>query len=126
MNKTIFIMKKLIVALCTAAMLGSAGTLLAKNTKETICHNGSYYNGTDANGIVQEVDISFVISIAGRNVAKAVNKHVDNHSDLTDFQTDGTQEICEPSVDGNDPVCKYVTLCGPVDEDYRLILGERI
>ena len=37
-------MNKLIVALCTVVMLGSAGSVLAKDHKLPICHNGSTYD----------------------------------------------------------------------------------
>ena len=61
-------MKKFIVALCTVGMLGSAGSVLAKGHKASICHNGSTY---DEDAMMDE-DISFVITIAGRETAKAV------------------------------------------------------
>jgi len=104
-------MKKLIVALCTVGMLGSAGSVLAKDHKASICHNGSTYNSDT----MVEDDISFVITIAGRGIAKAVGKHVDNHGDLETYQEGGEGEECKLLDDGITIDCKVVTLCGPVE-----------
>jgi hypothetical protein len=102
-------MKKLIVALCTAVMLGCAGSVLAKDHKASICHNGSTY---DADTLM-DVPISFVITIAGRQLAKAVEKHVLNHGDAETYQADGDGEVCELLDDGT-TACKTVTLCSEV------------
>ena len=100
-------MKKLIVALCTAVMLGSAGSVLAKDHKLPICHNGSTYDEDD----MMEIPISFVITIAGRSIAKAVEKHLANHEDLETYQLLGEGEECKLLDDGTTD-CKVVTLCG--------------
>jgi hypothetical protein len=102
-------MKKLIVALCTAVMLGCAGSVLANDHKASICHNGSTYNEATA----MEDPISFVITIAGRQLAKAVEKHVLNHGDLETYEELGDGEECELLDDGTTD-CKTVTLCGEV------------
>ena len=102
-------MNKLIVALCTVVMLGSAGSVLAKDHKLPICHNGSTYDEDD----MMETPISFVITIAGRSIAKAVEKHVDNHGDLETYQELGEGEECKLLDDGITIDCKVVTLCGP-------------
>ena len=102
-------MKKLIVALCTAVMLGCAGSVLANDHKASICHNGSTYNEATAT----EDPISFVITIAGRQLAKAVDKHVLNHGDLETYQDDGDGEVCKLLDDGTTE-CKTVTLCSEV------------
>lgn len=107
-------MKKSIVALCAGVMLGSAGSLLAKDHKASICHNGSTYDVATAT----EVPISFVITIAGREIAQAVQKHVDNHGDLETYAEIGPGEVCELVVDdvtGETTVeCNEVVVCGPV------------
>jgi len=107
-------MKKLIVALCTVVMVGSAGSVLAKDHKTSICHNGSTYN----EAIMMDEDISFVITIAGRKIAQAVQKHVDNHVDLETYAENGPGVECELVVDdvtGEERVeCNDVILCGPV------------
>jgi hypothetical protein len=102
-------MNKLIVALCTVVMFGSAGSVLAKDHKTSICHNGSTYNSEDQ----MENPISFVITIAGRSIAKAVEKHVANHGDLETYLEGGEGEECKLLDDGTTD-CKIVTLCGPV------------
>jgi hypothetical protein len=112
MNKTNFTMKKLIVALCTVVMLGSTGTVLAKGHKVSICHNGSTYN-TETR---VEDPISFVITIAGREIEKAVEKHVANHADLETYLELGEGEECNLLGDGSID-CNVVTLCGPVITD---------
>ena len=104
-------MKKFIVALCTVGMLGSAGSVLAKDHKASICHNGSTYDS----GTMTENPISFVITIAGRGIAKAVDKHVANHGDLETYQEGGEGEECELLDDGITIDCKVVTLCGPAE-----------
>jgi len=101
-------MNKLIIALCTGVMLGSTGSVLAKDHKQSICHNGSTYN----EATMMEEDISFVITIAGRDIAKAVEKHVANHGDLETYQELGEGEECELLDDGT-VACDVVTLCGP-------------
>jgi hypothetical protein len=87
-------------------MLGCAGSVLAKDHKASICHNGSTYD--EAN--MTENPISFVITIAGRQLAKAVEKHVLNHGDLETYQEDGDGEVCKLLDDGT-TACKTVTLC---------------
>jgi hypothetical protein len=102
-------MNKLIVALCTAVMLGCAGSVLAKDHKESICHNGSTYN--ELTGM--EDPISFEITIAGRQIARAVEKHVANHDDLVDtYRVTVEGEVCELLDDGTTD-CEIVMLCGP-------------
>jgi len=101
-------MNKFIVALCTGVMLGSAGSVLAKDHKESICHNGSTYN----EATMMEEDISFVITIAGRDIARAVEKHVANHGDLETYVESGEGEECKLLDDGM-VACDVVTLCGP-------------
>ena len=105
-------MKKLIVALCTVGMLGSAGSVLAKDHKASICHNGSTYDEGDA----METPISFVITIAGRGIAKAVDKHVANHGDWETYVEIGPGDECELVDDGTGAMiveCNEVMLCGP-------------
>ena len=106
-------MNKLIVALCTVVMLGSAGSVLAKDHKTSICHNGSTYNSVT----MMEDPISFVITIAGRETAKAVEKHVANHGDLETYTIDQVPgEECELVDDGTGTMtveCNEVMLCGP-------------
>ena len=54
-------MNKLIVALCTGVMLVPTGSVLAKDQKESICHNGStYYVAT-----LREVDSAVVVTVGG-------------------------------------------------------------
>jgi len=55
----------------------STGSVLAKDHKASICHNGSTYNSDTQ----MEDPIAFVITIAGRDIARAVEKHVANHGD---------------------------------------------
>ena len=100
-------MKKFIVALGTVALLGSSGAVLADNHKDSICHNGSTYNS----GTQVEDPISFVITIAGKSTAKAVNKHVANHGDLETWEEDGTGEECELGDDGLTVECNDVMFC---------------
>jgi len=99
-------MKKFAVALCAGVMLGSAGSVLAKDHKASICHNGSTYNSDTQ----MEDPISFVITIAGRDVARAVEKHVANHGDLETYIESGEGEECELLEDGT-VACDAVTLC---------------
>ena len=104
-------LKKLTVTLCTVVMLGSAGSVLAKQDKQdkaSICHNGSTYDESTA----MEEPISFVITIAGKRIAKAVDKHVANHGDLETYVEGGEGEECELLDDGT-KACEVVTLCGP-------------
>jgi hypothetical protein len=103
-------MKKLIVVLCTGVMLGSAGSVLAKDHKASICHNGSTYNEDTG----MEDRISFVITIAGRAIARAVEKHVVNHGDLETYVENGPGEECELVDDGTGTMiveCNDVLLC---------------
>ena len=104
-------MKKLTVTLCAVVMLGSAGSVLAKQDKTSICHNGSTYD----EGTAMEEPISFVITIAGKRIAKAVDKHVANHGDLETYQEGGEGEEFNPSGGRLTIYCKVVTLCGPVE-----------
>lgn len=108
-------MKKLIVALCTVVMVGSAGSVLAKDHKTSICHNGSTYN----EATMMEEPISFVITIAGKRIAKAVGKHVDNHGDLETYEEEVVPgEECELVDDGTGNMiveCSEVILCGPIE-----------
>ncbi|MDH3417729.1 MAG: hypothetical protein OEM64_15575 [Gammaproteobacteria bacterium] len=98
-------MKRLIVALCTAVMLGCAGSVLANEHRIPICHNGSTYNvdGTESS-------ISFVITIAGRQPAKAVAKHLEKHLDSDSYIERGPGQVCELGDDGARQ-CTDVTLC---------------
>ena len=107
-------MKKLIVTLCTCVMLGSAGSVLANDHKTSICHNGSTYS----EDTMLEEPISFVITIAGRAIAQAVEKHVVNHGDLETYEEIGLGEECEFVDDGTGTgtmivECNEVMLCGP-------------
>jgi len=102
-------MKRFTVVLCAGVMLGSAGSVLANDHKASICHNGSTYNSDTQ----MEDPISFVITIAGRDIARAVEKHVANHGDLETFQELGEGEECELLEDGL-VACDAVTLCGDV------------
>ena len=102
-------MKKQIIAISTVVLLGTAGAALANGHKESICHNGSTYNST-----TMEYDpISFVITIAGRQHAKAVEKHVENHGDLDEayIEVEVPGEECELLDDGVTVECDEVTLC---------------
>jgi hypothetical protein len=102
-------MKKPIVALCTTVMLGYAGFVLADDHRESICHNGSTYN--ELTGM--EDPISFEITIAGSQIARAVEKHVANHDDLVEtYALTGEGELCELLDDGTTD-CNTVLLCGP-------------
>ena len=97
------------------APTGGAGffdTIEANQNGHTasICHNGSTYD----EGTMMETPISFVITIAGRRIAKAVDKHVANHGDLETYEEGGKGEECKLLDDGNTIDCKVVTLCGPV------------
>ncbi len=107
-------MNKLIVALCAVVMLGSAGSVLAKDhkAKASICHNGSTYNSET----MVEDDISFVITIAGKEIAKAVDKHVANHGDSETYVDLGPGEECELVDDGTGTMiveCNEIMLCEP-------------
>jgi hypothetical protein len=84
--------------------------VLAKDHKASICHNGSTYNEDTG-----EERISFVITIAGRAIARAVEKHVVNHDDLETYMEIGPGEECELLDDGITIGCKVVTLCGPAE-----------
>ena len=100
-------MKKLVLAISTTVMVGSAGTALADNHKESICHNGSTYNA-----VTQESEpLSFVNTIAGKQKARAVDKHVENHGDLETYVETGEGEECELLDDGVTVECDEVTLC---------------
>jgi len=109
-------MNKLIVALCTVVMVGSTGSVLAKDHKASICHNGSTYTLVD-DTLVEE-PLSFVITIAGRAIAQAVEKHVVNHGDSETYEEIGPGEECELVVDdvtGEEMVeCNEVMLCEPI------------
>jgi hypothetical protein len=111
----IHMMKKLLVVLCTGVMLGSAGSVLAKDHRVSICHNGSTYNEETE----MEDPISFVITIAGKAKAQAVQKHVANHGDLETYAELGEGLECELVVDdatGESTVeCSEVMLCGSAD-----------
>ena len=100
-------MKKQIIAISTVVLLGTAGAALAGGHKESICHNGSTYNS----GTGENDPISFVITIAGKNLAKAVEKHMENHGDLDTYQEGGAGEECELLDDGVTVECDDVTLC---------------
>ena len=107
-------MKNLIVILCTGVMLGSAGSVLAKDHKTSICHNGSTYN----EATMMEEPISLVITIAGRAIAQAVEKHVVNHGDSETYVEIAPGEECELVDDGTGTgtmivECNEVMLCEP-------------
>jgi hypothetical protein len=99
-------MKSFTLALCAGVMLGSAGSVLARDHKASICHNGSTYNSDTQ----MEDPISFVITIAGRDIASAVGKHVLNHGDFETYVEGGEGEECELLDDGS-VACDIVTLC---------------
>jgi len=101
-------MKKQIIAISTVVLLGTAGAVLADGHKLSICHNGSTYNSTS----MESDPISFEITIAGKQHAKAVQEHVENHGDLETYEILGTGEECELQDDGVTVVCDEVTLCG--------------
>jgi hypothetical protein len=103
-------MKNLVVVLCTAVMLAFAGSVLANDHKVSICHNGSTYD--EATGI--ETPVSFVITIAGRQIVRAVEKHVLNHGDLETYQEDGDGEVCD-LLDDATTECETVTLCSSAE-----------
>ena len=97
----------LTLTVVTVGLFAFAGTASAGQPKEDICHNGSTYNLE-----TMEYDpISFSISIAGRQVAKAVDKHLENHGDLDSFMETGEGEECELLDDGVTVECSVVTLC---------------
>ncbi len=100
-------MKYQIMALSTVFLVGSMGAANADNHKQSICHNGSTYNGTT----MESDPISFVITIAGTQHAKAVEKHVANHGDLETYLEAGEGEECELQDDGVTVLCEEVTLC---------------
>lgn len=102
-------MKRFTVALCASVMLVSTGSALAKDHKASICHNGSTYNSDTQ----MEDPIAFVITIAGRDIARAVEKHVANHGDLETYQELGEGEECKLLDDGT-VACDTVMLCGAV------------
>ena len=102
-------MKKKIIAISTAVLLGTGGAALAGGPKQSICHNGSAYN-TET---MEYEPISFEITIAGKQHAKAVDKHVANHGDLVDYSpADEPSIACELDDDGL-VACDLVTLCEP-------------
>jgi hypothetical protein len=101
-------MKKQFIAISTVVLLGTAGAALADGHALSICHNGSTYNSTT----MESDPISFEITIAGKQHAKAVQKHVENHGDLETYEILGTGEECELQDDGETVVCDEVTLCG--------------
>ena len=105
-------MKKQIVAISTAVLLGTTGAALADGHKLSICHNGSTYNSNT----MESDPLSFEITIAGKQHAKAVEKHVANHGDLETYEILGTGEECELQDDGETVVCSEVELCGPLTE----------
>jgi hypothetical protein len=61
-----------------------------------------------------EDPISFVITIAGRDIAEAVEKHVVNHGDLETYVEGGEGKECKLLDDGT-VACEAVTLCDAVD-----------
>jgi hypothetical protein len=104
-------MKKFMMALSAAVILGSSGAAIADGHKQSICHNGSTYNE-----VTQAYDpISFVITIAGKQTAKAVDKHVENHGDLETYVETGDGDVCDLIVDDvtgeESVVCEVKTLC---------------
>ncbi len=100
-------MKVFNLILCAAVLaFGFGGTVLAKDHKVNMCHNGSTYNSDT----MMEEDISFVISISGKG--KAVQKHIENHGDCPGlFAENGTGQECELANNGVTVMCKEVTLC---------------
>jgi|GEM_PF-3283808 len=104
-------MKKLIVALFTAVMLGCAGSVLANDHKAPICHNGGTYNADT----MMDDPVSFVITSAGRQLAKAVEKHVLNHGDLETYTENGDGEVCDLLDDGTTIECETVTFCSAIE-----------
>jgi len=80
---------------------------LADEHKLSICHNGSTYNSSTG----ENDPISFVITIAGKQPAKAVEKHVENHADLEDYLEGAAGQECE-LLDDETVQCDDVTLCG--------------
>jgi hypothetical protein len=91
-------MKRILSMLCVVLVVGFAGTAFAgKMEKKDVCHNGSVYMGETGDGAVYDPEMwvsgSFVINISGN----AVNKHVVNHGDLTDF-LEGDEVITEVTV----------------------------
>ena len=105
-------MKRITVVLCAGVMLGSAGSVLANGHKASICHNGSTYNSDTQ----MEDPISFVITIAGREIARAVEKHMVNHGDSDTYVENGLGEECELVDDGTGTMiveCNEVILCEP-------------
>ena len=104
-------MKKKIVAISTVVLLGTAGAVLAGNDKLSICHNGSTYKSE----VEPEVPISFVITIAGKQHAKAVEKHVANHDDSETYEVGSeTVQECELLDDGETVECDDVIPCEAV------------
>ena len=93
-------MKKVLSMLCVVLVVGFAGTAFAeKAEKVDVCHNGSVYNEeiTELPASYNDeawVPGSFVINISGN----ALNKHLLNHGDTTDFTT-GESVITEVSVE---------------------------
>lgn len=108
-NGEIDMMKRFTLTICAGVMMMSTGAVLAKDHKVSICHNGSTYDSAT----MMEAPISFVITIAGKRIAKAVDKHVANHGDLETYQELGEGEECELLDDGT-VACDTVMLCGPV------------
>jgi hypothetical protein len=103
-------MKKQFIAISTVVLLGTVGAALADEHKQSICHNGSTYNSSTG----ESDPISFVITIAGKQSAKAVEKHVQNHADLETYLEGDVGAECELQDDGETVVCDEVTLCGPL------------
>lgn len=100
-------MKKCVLAISATVILGSVGNALADDHKASICHNGSTYNA-----VTQASEpVSFVITIAGKQTARAVDKHVENHGDLETYVETGAGEECELLDDGVTVECDEVTLC---------------
>jgi hypothetical protein len=103
-------MKKQFIAIATVVLFGTVGAALADEHKQSICHNGSTYNS----GTGESDPISFVITIAGKQSAKAVEKHVENHADLEVYLEGTAGEECELLDDGITVECDEVTLCEAV------------
>ena len=96
-------MKKVLSMLCVVLVVGFAGTAFAaKAEKVDVCHNGSVYTGDTDDGAVYDpeawVSGSFVINISGN----AVTKHVVNHGDLTEFSSEGLEDVTTEVTVGGD------------------------
>ena len=103
-------MKNKIIAISTIVLLGTGGAALAGGPKQSICHNGSAYN----QDIMEYEPISIEITIAGKQRAKAVDKHVANHGDLELYTAAEEKSIACEHDDEGELVCDMVTLCGPI------------